>query len=372
MLEPLLQAGRLAVEYRLRFRLGSTAGDELMLRKRRQTIRVFLVPILVLLLIAACGGGEIDRLADLEAENEALREQLEQATSTTATSPNTTTATATSATTPTPISTLPPTSTSASTTVFSTTTTTSAAVGVPVLSITDGDTLRVLVDGENESLRLIGINAAENDECLAAEAAQRLGELMEGGRVRLESDVSDRDQFGRLLRYVYVGDVFVNEALVREGLAIARRYEPDTAQATVLEAAQAAAESDGVGMWAPDACGAATTGTIEIAHIRYDADGNDNFNLNDEWVEFSNPGSSALDLTGWSIKDESAGHRYYFPSGFSLGARSTVRLHTGCGDDTAAALYWCNQGSAVWNNGGDTVFVLDPNGNIVVSESYSG
>jgi hypothetical protein len=144
--------------------------------------------------------------------------------------------------------------------------------------------------------------------------------LVAGGPIRLESDVSDRDQFGRLLRYVYAGEVFVNEALVREGLAIARRYEPDTAQATVLEAAQAAAEADGVGMWAPDACGAAATGTIEIGHIRYDADGNDNFNLNDEWVEFVNPGSIPLDLTGWSIKDESASHRYYFPSGFSLGA----------------------------------------------------
>src|SRR5690606_29516324 len=104
------------------------------------------------------------------------------------------------------------------------------------------------------------------------------------GPIRLELDVSDRDQFGRLLRYVYVGDVFVNEALVREGLAIARRYEPDTARAAVLEAAQAAAEFDAVGMWAPDACGVASSGTLEIGHIRYDADGNDNFNLNDEWV----------------------------------------------------------------------------------------
>ncbi|HSJ36198.1 MAG TPA: lamin tail domain-containing protein [Acidimicrobiia bacterium] len=195
---------------------------------------------------------------------------------------------------------------------------------------------------------------------------------MEGGPIRLESDVSDRDQFRRLLRYVYVGDVFVKEALVREGLAIARRYEPDTARAAVLEAAQAAAEADRVGMWVPDACGAAASGIIEIAHIRYDADGNDNFNLDDEWVEFTNPGSAPLDLTGWSVKDESASHRYYFPSGFSLGSGATVRLHTGCGDDTASTLYWCNQGSAVWNNGGDSVFVLDPNGNIVVSESYSG
>ena len=73
-----------------------------------------------------------------------------------------------------------------------------------------------------------------------------------------------------------------------------------------------------------------------------------------------------------NIKDESASHRYSFPSGFTLGPGATVRLHTGCGSDTDTALYWCNQGSAVWNNSGDTVFVLDPSGNVVISESYSG
>jgi micrococcal nuclease len=325
-----------------------------------------LAPVLLVLLLVACGGA-VNRLAELEAENQALQEQLDRATSTTfiastsrTSAPSTTTVTTASVAT---TSTAPATS-SATTTVMS--------PDASVLSITDGDTLRVLIDGANEPLRLIGINAPEGGECMAPEAALRLGELMKGGPIRLEPDVSDRDQFGRLLRYVYVGDVLVNEALVREGLAIARRYEPDTAMATVLEAAQAAADADGVGMWAPDACGAAASGTIVIGHIRYDAEGNDNDNLNDEWAEFTNPGSSALDLTGWSVKDESASHRYYFPSGFSLEAGSTVRLHTGCGDDTATALYWCNQGSAVWNNGGDTVFVLDPNGNIVVSESYSG
>jgi hypothetical protein len=47
-----------------------------------------------------------------------------------------------------------------------------------------------------------------------------------------------------------------------------------------------------------------------------------------------------------------------------------VRLRTGCGVDGTADLYWCESGSAVWNNAGDTVFVLDPNGNIVATRSY--
>lgn len=322
------------------------------------------------LLAAGCGGAGSDQVAELENENRELRGLLEQATSTTSSTTTTFPTTSTSRVSTTTSSTT--TTTITTSTTLPTTTTAAPAAGVTVLSITDGDTMRVLVDGVNEPLRLIGINAPEGGECMAPEAATRLAELVGDGPVVLESDVSDRDQFGRLLRYVYAGDVFVNEALVREGLAIARRYQPDTARAPELEAAQAEAEAAQVGMWAPDACGAAATGTIEIGHIRYDADGNDNFNLNDEWVEFLNPGSSPLDLTGWSVKDESASHRYPFPSGFTLGAGATVRLHTGCGDDTGSSLYWCSQGSAVWNNGGDTVFVLDPNGNIVVSESYQG
>lgn len=312
---------------------------------------------LALLVAVACGTAD-NRVAEPKAENDALREQLEEigtastSTSTSTSSPTAPTIKAPSATTGSDLGTV--------------------LERVPVLSVTDGDTLRVLMNGESQRLRLIGINAPEGGECLAVEATSRLAELMGDDPVRLESDVSDRDQFGRLLRYVHAGDVFVNEALVREGLALARRYEPDTARSDELEAAQAAAESDGVGMWDPAACGTAAEASIEVSRIRYDADGDDNHNLNDEWVELTNTGNGPLDLTGWSVKDESATHRYPFPSGFHLGAGATVRLHTGCGDNTSTSLYWCMEGSAVWNNSGDTAFVLDPNGNVVVAKSYSG
>ena len=57
-------------------------------------------------------------------------------------------------------------------------------------------------------------------------------------------------------------------------------------------------------------------------------------------------------------------------TGFILAAGAKVRLHTGCGEASDTDLYWCVSGSAVWNNDGDTVFVLDANGNIVVSRNY--
>lgn len=257
----------------------------------------------------------------------------------------------------------------------STTTTTAApgvdppaAGGVRVVEVVDGDTLRVELAGTEERVRLIGINAPERGECLADEATRALRDLVAGAEVQLVADRTDRDRFGRLLRHVEVDGTDVGAALVEDGLALARRYPPDTTRSGRYEAAQRAARDAGAGMWATDACGAATGGGgVVIDAIRFDADGDDTRNLNDEWVRIANRGSSALDLTGWVLKDTSATHRYTFPIGFSLDASASVTIRTGCGADSTTDLHWCNEGSAVWNNSGDTAFLLDPSGNIVDS-----
>ena len=53
-----------------------------------------------------------------------------------------------------------------------------------------------------------------------------------------------------------------------------------------------------------------------------------------------------------------------------LAGGASVRIHSGCGTNTPAALFWCNTESAVWNNGGDTASLLDPNGSVAGSRSY--
>ena len=188
--------------------------------------------------------------------------------------------------------------------------------------------------------------------------------------VSLIADQSDRDRYGRLLRYVWIDDVFVNAVLVADGLALARAYPPDEAMVEVLSAAESTARDAGRGLWAPDACGPAAPSALRITHIEADAPGNDNDNLNGEWVEIHNAGTEAADLTGWVLKDESASHRYHFPDGFPIDAGAVVIVFTGCGNDTSDELYWCERGSAVWNNSGDTAFLLDPSGNTVHHRSY--
>lgn len=101
-----------------------------------------------------------------------------------------------------------------------------------VTRVIDGDSIEVLLDGVQEQVRYIGVNTPEyySDERDAAIAATALNrQMVEGQYVLLVRDVSDRDKFERLLRYVFTERDFVNYRLVQEGAAEARNYPPDTA-----------------------------------------------------------------------------------------------------------------------------------------------
>jgi micrococcal nuclease len=122
----------------------------------------------------------------------------------------------------------------------------------------DGDTLVADIDGDEEHVRLIGIDTPESvaedrpDECYGKEASERLRALLPRGTpIRLERDVEPRDQYDRLLGYVYraADGLFVNEALVAEGYAEAKAYPPNTTLHQELLAAQSAARTAGKGFW---------------------------------------------------------------------------------------------------------------------------
>jgi endonuclease YncB( thermonuclease family) len=94
--------------------------------------------------------------------------------------------------------------------------------------IIDGDTIDVDLDGEEFRVRYIGVNTPERDEICYAEATGANRALVGDKTVTMVADTSDTDQFGRLLRYIYVGSVFVNETLVRDGWGEVVSYPPDT------------------------------------------------------------------------------------------------------------------------------------------------
>lgn len=119
-----------------------------------------------------------------------------------------------------------------------------------VLYVIDGDTIQVSIEGVEYRVRYIGMNTPERDEPCYDDATNRNRQLVEDQIVILTKDVSETDPNGRLLRYVFVGDVFVNAVLVQEGWAEARRYNPDTAQYDYFDSLEAIAADQGLGCWA--------------------------------------------------------------------------------------------------------------------------
>ena len=118
-----------------------------------------------------------------------------------------------------------------------------------VTQVIDGDT--IIIQGGSR-VRYIGIDTPElypKLEALGMEAWQANRDLVEGKEVYLERDVSQTDKYGRLLRYVYVDNVFVNGELVRMGLAYAKAYPPDTKYQDYLEKLETEARQAGRGIW---------------------------------------------------------------------------------------------------------------------------
>jgi micrococcal nuclease len=127
-----------------------------------------------------------------------------------------------------------------------------------VTRIIDGDTIEVDLAGQTYRVRYIGIECPEAGQYGYEQATEANRQLVEGKTVRLEKDVSDTDRYGRLLRYVYVGDVFVNAELVRRGFATAWTYPPDVAYSELLVQLESQARAAGVGLWAAPTPSAAT------------------------------------------------------------------------------------------------------------------
>jgi endonuclease YncB( thermonuclease family) len=98
-----------------------------------------------------------------------------------------------------------------------------------VVRVIDGDTIDVNLNGQTVRVRYIGMNTPESNEPCYAEATAANALFVQNKTVQLVKDVSETDIYGRLLRYVYVGDLFVNRALVEQGYAEVVSYPPDNA-----------------------------------------------------------------------------------------------------------------------------------------------
>ncbi len=118
-----------------------------------------------------------------------------------------------------------------------------------VSRVIDGDEIEIYVAGKTFTVRYLGVTSPADDEPFWAEATVANGRLVEGKKVRLEKDVSDVDQDGRILRYVYVGEEFVNANMINLGYAKASISPPDMRFQDMFERLQREAIAARKGMW---------------------------------------------------------------------------------------------------------------------------
>lgn len=121
-----------------------------------------------------------------------------------------------------------------------------------ITRIIDGDTVQIAT---GEKVRLIGIDTPETVDprkgvqCFGKKASDHTKEILLNKEVTLKKDISITDRYGRLLRYIYVGDTFINEQLVRDGYAKASSYPPDIRYQEVFLEAQKYSQENSLGLW---------------------------------------------------------------------------------------------------------------------------
>jgi micrococcal nuclease len=125
-----------------------------------------------------------------------------------------------------------------------------------VIRVVDGDTVKIKVDGKEETVRLLLIDTPETVhpskpvQPFGPEASSFTKELLTGKEIQLEMDIGERDKYGRLLAYIYVDGQMVNELLLKKGLArVAYVYEPNTKYVDDFYAIQKQAQQEEVGIW---------------------------------------------------------------------------------------------------------------------------
>ncbi|MDX6601667.1 MAG: micrococcal nuclease [Solirubrobacterales bacterium] len=130
-----------------------------------------------------------------------------------------------------------------------------SAANAYVVRVVDGDTIEARIGGRVEDVRYIGVDTPETVkpdtpvQCFGPRASSFNHRLVEHRQVRLVFGVEQRDVYGRLLAYVYLGHRFVNANLVQRGLARSLTIPPNSRFAPLFRAMELRAARAGRGLW---------------------------------------------------------------------------------------------------------------------------
>ncbi len=132
-----------------------------------------------------------------------------------------------------------------------------------IIKVIDGDTLQVFVNGQKETIRLIGMDTPETVDprkpiqCFGKEASDKAKEILTGKTIFLELDSTqgDKDKYNRLLRYVFLEDgTSFNKMMIAEGYAHEYTYAAPYKYQAEYKQAEVEARNNDLGLWSPSAC----------------------------------------------------------------------------------------------------------------------
>lgn len=132
-----------------------------------------------------------------------------------------------------------------------------------VVSVSDGDTVKVSINGKTETIRLIGVDTPETVDprktvqCFGHQASDftKISLLNKQIHLRADNTQTDRDKYGRLLRYIFLTDgTNFNLTLIQSGYAFEYTYKVPYQYQKEFKAAQVSANNEQKGLWNPSTC----------------------------------------------------------------------------------------------------------------------
>jgi endonuclease YncB( thermonuclease family) len=243
----------------------------------------------------------------------------------------------------------------------------SPATGMPapphravVTSVYDGDTF-TLSTGDKVRLKWVNTPEMKPLEPFAQEAKELTQSFVAGQEVELLfTGVNPRDSYGRLVAGARTAEGNLSEALLRAGLAHLFVIPPDDTDITPLIAAQEEARQARRGIWGSDTF----QGTFHLTSFHANAPGDDNLNVNGEYLRICNVTSQPASLEGWRLVND-AGNTFRFP-GVVIPAGHTARVMSGKGASGPDAIgkieVYLGSDVPIWSNEGDKAQLYDPQG----------
>ncbi|QQR93856.1 thermonuclease family protein [bacterium] len=124
-----------------------------------------------------------------------------------------------------------------------------------VLEVYDGDTIQVKCNDGTYKVRLIGIDTPETHkpntpvQCYGEEATEFAKSIFTNKLVKLEKDITNKDIYDRLLRYVWIGDLITNEIIAKKGYAYLLTIPPNVKYTDTFKKAITEAQENNLGLW---------------------------------------------------------------------------------------------------------------------------